>query len=393
MRLRATALAFVLCLFAFTAVAREDLYIKSTFKGLTYYGTFEKGVPIAIGKVVDRRSVADRRFLGKGPNGIYEIFSQDPPETYVKAALQDSLESLGLAAREGESPALTVNAEIWRAHLWVRMGARARLRGEIHVRFLLERGGEPAGTVSVIGNSEIKGQVVTKARWNALFEATVYNLMEKFAASETLTKALPAEVTASVKKSATPKPEKYNAAEIEAIFYGPTELVGKLPKVDLTGYDVVEIRDFKLTDTNFKGDVTATQKMVPGAVMDRIGGRYPTLFRGATFGDTTVGDPSKGKKLVIEGDLPQVAAGSFMRRSLIGFGAGRVQLSMNVKLVDGESGKELATLEMKSLNWGAGWQTDEGELEDMVDRMAADLAYYLVNQHNPKYKTEEEEIR
>ena len=393
MRPRAIALLPVLCLLALTASAREDLYIQSTFKGLTYHGKYASGVPVAIGKVVDRRSVADRRFLGKGPNGIYEVFSQEPPEAYIKAALQEALGSLGLAATGGAQPALTVNAEIWRTHLWVRMGARARMRGEMHVRFELERAGKSLGTVSAIGNAEIKGQIVTKARWNALFEATLYDLMEKFASSETLKKALPQETVASFAKAATPKPEKYNAAEIEAIFYGPTDLVGKLPKVDLTGYDVVEIRDFKLTDTNFKGDVNTTQKMVPGAVMDRIGGRYPTLFRGATFGDVKVGDPSKGKKLIIEGELPQVAAGSFMRRSLIGFGAGKVQLVMNVKLIDGDSGKELAALDMKSLNWGAGWQSDEGELEDMVDRMAADLAYYLVNQHNPKYKTDEEEIR
>jgi|GEM_PF-5594356 len=381
---------------ALFAGLRDDLYIPSTFKGLTYYGAFEKHVPVAIGKVVDRRSVMDRRELGSGPNGVYDLFSQDPPETYIRAALEQSIKSLGLAPNEGEAPALTVNAEVWRAHAWVRVGARARLRCELNVRFLLTNAaGESRGSVSVIGNSEIKGQIVTKARWEALFNEALYDTMEKFAASQTFTKALPAEVVASFKKSATPAPSKYNADAIEtAKFYGPTELVGRLPKVDLASYDVVELREFKLTDKNFKGDVATAQRMVPGSVMDRLGGRYPSLFRGVSFGDAKIGDaPSGSKRLIIEGDLPQVAAGNFMARQLIGFGAGRVQFAMNVRLIDGESGKPLTTLEMKSLNWGAIWQTDEGELEDMVDRMAADLAYYLIAQHDPGYKSGEEEVR
>lgn len=398
MRLRMRVLFFLLFLSSTSLVAgmRDDLVIQPNFRGLTYYGAFEKTVPVAVGEVADRRSVSDRKFLGKGPNGVYEIYSQDPPETYLRAALQESLKSLGLAAPEGVKPEITVDAEVWRSHVWVRMGARARLRCEINVRFLVSRVGKPASAVSVIGNSEIKGQVVTKERWKALFDQALYDTMEKFAASQTLAKALPAEVIASFKKSATPAPEaRYKAAEIEtAKFYGPTELVSKLPKVDLSGYDILEIREFKLTDKDFKGDVAATQRMMPGAVMDRIGGRYPTLFRAVSFGDVKLGTPpAKGSRLVIEGDLPQVAAGSFMKRAIIGFGAGRVSLDMNLRLIDGESGKELAKLDMKSRNWGAAWQSDEGELEDMVDRMASDLAYYLVAQHNPSYKTEDEEVR
>ncbi len=386
--------AAVLCVLvlapALFAGLRDDLYIPSTFNGLTHYGAFEKHVPVAVGKVIDRRSVSDKRALGSGPNGAYGLFSQDPPDAYIRAALEQSLKSLGLEPNEGETPELTVDAEIWRAHAWVRVGARARLRCEINVRFLVN-----GNTVSVIGNSEIKGQVVTKARWVSLFNDALSDTMEKFAASQTFTKALPSEVTASFKKSTAPAPSRYNAGDIEtAKFYGPTDLVKQLPKVDLTSYDVLEIREFTLADKNFKGDVATAQRMVPGSVMDRLGGRYPGLFRAVSFGEAKLGEaPSGAKRLVIEGDLPQVAAGSFMKRAIIGFGAGRVSFAMNVRLVDGESGKPLTTLEMKSLNWGAAWQSDEGELEDMVDRMAADLAYYLVNQHNPSYKSGEEEAR
>lgn len=389
--------AVVLSLSNVYAGLRDDLILEPKFTGLTHYGAFEERVPVAIGKVTDRRSVTDRKFLGKGPNGVYEIYTKDTPDVYVRAALAETLKSLGLAAAEGETPALTIDADVWRSHIWARVGARARLRGETNVRFTIrDRDGAPVGTVSVVGNSEIKGQMVTKERWKALFDQVIYDTMEKLAASQTFNKALPAEVTASFRKSTTPAPQaRFNASEIETTkFYGPTELVAQLAKVDLSQYDVLEIRDFKLTDKDFKGDVEATQKMVPAAVMDRIGGLYPTLFRAASYGETKLGAaPAGAKRLIIEGDLPQVAAGSFMKRAMIGFGAGRVSLAMNVRLIDGDTNKQLAALDMKSLNWGAAWQADEGELEDMVRRMASDLTYYLVAQRNPNYKSDDEEVR
>lgn len=400
MRLKTTLLLLaIICLAApghAGLFSPSDLAIQPNFRGLTSYGTFEKHMPVGIGAVTDRRSVADPKFLGKGPNGAYSIYTQDPPNLYIRAALAETLQTLGLAAKPDESPAISVSAEVWRAHSWVRIGARARLRCEMNVRFFVANAaGERVGTVGVVGNAEIKGQMVTKEKWKALFDQTIYDTMENFARSEALARALGSEVTASFKKSATPAQARYNAADIETTkFYGPTELVATLPKVDLSQYNILELHPFKVTDEGFKGDVEAMQKMVPGSVMDRLGGLYPELFTSASFGATAIGKaPEGGKRLIIEGDLPIVAVGSFMKRAVIGFGAGRISLIMNVRLLDGESGKELARMEMKSLNWGAAWQASEGELDDMVDRMASDLTYYLIDQHNPGYKNSEEQIR
>ncbi len=398
MRFRAFAAVVALFLFgpAVWGGLRGDLTIESAFSGLTV-GTYETHVPIAIGTVVDRRSVADPRFLGKGFQGSYDIFSQDPPDQYTRFALERTLQSIGLAAKEGETPAVIVSAEIWRAHsqTLVTMG-RVRMRSEINVRFILaNNSNEPLGSVSILGNAEIKGQVGTKDRLKTVFQEALYDAMEKFAGSQTLAKTLGSDVVASFKKSATPRTTKYQAADIDMTkFYGPTDLVARLPKADLTQYEVLELRPFKLTDTEFKGDVEATERMVPGLIMDRLGGRYPDLFQSVMFGDKKLGDsPANAKRLVIEGDLPAVWTGSTMKRALIGFGAGQARLEMNVRLVDGESGKELTRFEMQSRNWGAGWQAKEGELDDMVDRMAADLVFYLINQHKPDYKISQEEIR
>lgn len=396
MRFRPFGMILILILLTPVAYAREDLRIESAFRGLSI-GTYGKTVPVAIGTVTDQRSVPDPKFLGTGWQGTFKMFSQDPPDKYVRDALEQTLQSIGLAAKEGETPAVIVHADIWRARLQaLQTTGRVRMRSEIQVRFTLTNAAkQPLGSFSVVGNAEIKGQIGTKERLKTTFQEAIYDTMEKFAGSQTLAKALGPDVVASFRKSETPRTTKYQASDIDTTkFYGPTELVGKLPKIDLTKYDVLELRPFKMADPGFKGDVAETERMVPSLIIDRIGGSYPGLFQSVVFGEKTLGSSTRSaKRLVVEGDLPAVWVGSAMKRMLIGFGAGQVRLEMNIRLLDGESGQELTKFEMFSRNWGAAWQAKEGSLEDMADRMAADFVYYLVSQHKQDYKNEEEAVR
>ena len=87
----------------------------------------------------------------------------------------------------------------------------------------------------------------------------------------------------------------------------------------------------------------------------------------------------------MEGRLDDFRVGNFYARQWIGFGAGKDKLQGKVNFKDA-NGNTLATVDVLSSNWGAGWQTKQGSVRDMADQFARDLAYFIVRTRVPDYR-------
>lgn len=76
-------------------------------------------------------------------------------------------------------------------------------------------------------------------------------------------------------------------------------------------------------------------------------------------------------------------------RIWVGFGAGKDKLEGQISISDA-TGHALAAFPVLLSNWGAGWQFKQGQIRDMIDQLARDVAYFLVRTARPGYKPPED---
>lgn len=173
-------------------------------------------------------------------------------------------------------------------------------------------------------------------------------------------------------------------------FYGPTDLARlqvSNAREALMGVDATTLilQDFAMKDEKFvakeDSDPEFAAAYLPELVRVHLEAFYPGAFprigRRAEWQD--------GEGLVLTGDLLRFKIGSFAKRAWIGFGAGKDLLEAAVVLREGAGGEELFRLMVVSSNWGAGFQVKKGQIRDMAEQAARDIAFLLVQAAVPDY--------
>jgi hypothetical protein len=380
----------------------EDAVIPSSFSGLSEYGRFAVHRAVDIAEVVDMRETDDSTTLGIEVGFMkakYRLLSQERPEAYVRAALEKTLESIGLRRQAGEEPALLVTAEIWRAHAWrVVKATSVAYVVEMNLVFELSSpSGQLLGRVYTFGDAQLKSLAIpTKKKrprmWQPIFDAALGDAMQELVSSEAFRNAVGQEVVGSL---AQPRAKRKGSdSKVTRIDYRSwaqaSVYLSQAPGVNLSTYSSVELEDFEMGDKSFlkkasEGEVKNASAIVPAAVFERLAGLYPGLFVEAIRGTRRVaGEGEVGKRLLVRGRFRDFNAGDVVGRTLIGLGAGRVSFDLDITFVDAESGQELTKFRIDIINIGLGIGENR-ELEDIIDRSAADIVHYLQQNKNRKY--------
>ena len=220
-------------------------------------------------------------------------------------------------------------------------------------------------------------------------KAGFVDVFQKLAASETLSELLGSEWVASV--NAVPAGENGNPIfRISREGYGPTDLAREMVAVapaELRDLNVryLRLEDFTISDQDYLKSKDAepefAKRYLPALVREHLDSFYPAVFEAVESGDEMGGSET----LVVSGDLQRLKFGSFAKRIWVGMGAGKDKLDADFFLRSGESQEVIATLDMRSSNWGEIWQWKRGFLRDMADQTARDVAFYLVQILAPDY--------
>lgn len=115
----------------------------------------------------------------------------------------------------------------------------------------------------------------------------------------------------------------------------------------LSTYDTIIIRDFKI-DTAEYTNIDAEEKpkvdsMKPMLVKGLSDSLELELKKRKMFKTIDKNGAPKGKAVILEGEFTEINAGNRALRFWVGFGAGKTYLKVKGRLVDAETGKELAT--------------------------------------------------
>lgn len=114
----------------------------------------------------------------------------------------------------------------------------------------------------------------------------------------------------------------------------------------LSNYDTIIIKDFKIdgaeytnVDAEEKPKVDSMRPMLVKALSDTI---EMELKKRKLFKSIEKNSTSKAKALILDGEFTELNAGNRAMRFWVGFGAGKTYLKIKGRLVDAETGKELA---------------------------------------------------
>ena len=114
----------------------------------------------------------------------------------------------------------------------------------------------------------------------------------------------------------------------------------------LSAYDTIVIRDFTTEGAEYS-NIDADEKV-------KVEAMKPMLVKGLTdslemelkkrklFKDIVKNGEPKGKAVIVEGSFVEFNAGNRAVRFWVGFGAGKTYLKVKGRLVDAQTGKELA---------------------------------------------------
>lgn len=114
----------------------------------------------------------------------------------------------------------------------------------------------------------------------------------------------------------------------------------------LSAYDTIVIRDFKIDAAEYT-NVDAEEKPKIDAIkpllVKEVGNSLEMeLKKRKLFKSIEKNSVPKGKSLILEGEFTELNAGNRAIRFWIGFGAGKTYLKVKGRLVDAETGRELA---------------------------------------------------
>lgn len=154
--------------------------------------------------------------------------------------------------------------------------------------------------------------------------------------------------------------------------------IAKWPKIDLSGYSILVIEDFAVTDP--KAGKRKNQDLLSSAP-SRVANLVSIDLDEGTFEEVVRGEieePREGA-LILRVELTQYKPGSATARFMIA-GAGAARLDFLARLIDGASGEELASFsDERAYGWG-GAMGASGGIETIEKNLAYELAVYLERQ-------------
>ncbi len=117
----------------------------------------------------------------------------------------------------------------------------------------------------------------------------------------------------------------------------------------LSCYDTIIIRDLKMDNARYehvdeetRAKIDAMKPMLNRIYQESLA---MELRNRNLFKHIQTGDQAGGKAVVLEGEIVEFDAGSRALRFWVGFGAGKTYLLLKGRLVDAQTGKELARFE------------------------------------------------
>lgn len=379
------------------AQAAKDFVLTLQSPTSENFGKYSGGTRIALGAVVDDGFAENPDFLGMGPQAIYSVLLSQTREDSVRTAVSQLLEETGLLAGTPAEATYTLDVTIRRLRFFVHQTiGRFRLRTEAFLEFTFRQGDAVVGRVLACGNSQNQAQFASKKKVQATYQYGFDDALYKLVQSETFTRILGDGWSPG---SGSAEGGEYNVMRITRNrFYGPSDLIrteieNARGAIEPDARRVLILQDFELKDEKYKtrkdADPDLAERYLPELLREHF-----AFFPGAFESIERRGEWEKAEGLVVTGDLLRFKIGSYMKRALVGFGAGKDKLEAVVRVKDGVTGDELYKLHFKSSAWGEGWQFKRGQIRDMADQLARDLAFFLVEIGTTKYSYPEElEVR
>jgi hypothetical protein len=388
---------FTLLALGLPARAAKDLVLTLQPPASTNFGKYSGEARIILGAVVDDGFTEGPHFLGMGPQAAYSVFLNQTREESVRAAVSHLLEEAGLVPDTPAEATHTMDVTIRRLRFFIHQTfGRFRLRSEVFLEFTFRQEDAVAGRVLACGNSQNHAQFASKKKVQATYQYGFDDALYKLVESETFSRILGDGWSSG---SGSAEGGEYKIMRITRNrFYGPSDLIrteieNARSAIEPDARRVLILQDFELKDEKYKtrkdADLELARRYLPELLREHL-----VFFPGAFDVVERRAEWEHAEGLVVTGDLLRFKIGSYMKRALIGFGAGKDKLEAMVQFRDGATGEELYRLDFKSSAWGAGWQMKRGQIRDMADQLARDLAFFLVEVGTTGYSYPEDlEVR
>lgn len=149
----------------------------------------------------------------------------------------------------------------------------------------------------------------------------------------------------------------------------------------LSTYDTIILRDLKVAGAEYTNideeEKPKVEAMKPFLVRTVAESLEMELKRRNMFKNIQKNGEAKQKAVILEGDFTEFNAGNRALRFWVGFGAGKTYLKMKGRLIDAETGKELATFEDRETGY-RGSMTMEN-FNDLFPHQAKSLGENIAN--------------
>lgn len=149
----------------------------------------------------------------------------------------------------------------------------------------------------------------------------------------------------------------------------------------LSSYDTIIIQDLKMDNARYehadedeRAKIDAMKPMLNRIYQESL---EMELRNRKLFKHIQTGVQAVGKAVVLEGEMVEFDAGSRAMRFWVGFGAGKTYLLMRGRLVDAQTGKELARFEDRETGY-KGVMSMEG-FEELFPHQAKSLGENVAN--------------
>jgi hypothetical protein len=171
---------------------------------------------------------------------------------------------------------------------------------------------------------------------------------------------------ASAEEAALPKPDILNE---EAV----------MTSQRLSAYDTIVIKDFSMEEVVYDRiddeERPKVEAMKPLIVKNLTLSIEAEMKKRKLFKNVIENGDVKEKAVIIEGSFTEFNGGSRALRFWVGFGAGKTYLSVKGRLIDAQSGKELATF--KDQETGFKGMASMESFEDLFPHQAKSLGEHI----------------
>jgi hypothetical protein len=386
-----------MCLLISFAQARatDDLVVAPALPPGSALGSYTGTERIALGEVRDETFSQSAAHIGMGPQAAYEIMVEGSRAEFVKKGVIEALRSTGLLAGDPATTAHILDVTILRNRFHVHQTfGRFRLRTEVFLMLAFRKEDIAEGRVLACGNAETYAQFASKKKASETYQAGFNDAVHKLLNSKTLVRVL------GGGWNPTPAPStsgEYDTTRIHKDeFYGPTDVIqaevekASTPVQTAGPFERVVLPDFTVQEVvGKKKDELQNLQLARAFVPEKTREHLNAFFPGAFKSIERNGAAGAASSLVVDGKLDKFRIGSLTARIMVGFGAGKDKIEGQISIHDG-SGRILNDISVLSSNWGAGWQMKQGQIRDMADQLARDLAYFLVRTAAPGYKPPED---